>query len=456
MNTSRFHNEQGSVFITVVVAASILGIVGGAILSYLSNEYNLNVRGHGWNQSLHLAESAVEIGFAELNYQDFFGANGFQSARGWASGGVAGSYVKSVTNFSDNTGALIGSLTITVSGLSGLNPQILGVGTYNCPRGSNVTRAVQVNTSKVSQFPVAMMSKNRMDMNGNKIYTDSFDSTDVSKSTNGQYDAAKRQANGNVASKGTIVDSLNIGNAEIYGVAYTGVGGTVTIGAQGSVGPSFTQRDTTLAQALADGFVQSDFNVDVPDAVLPAGAGSWSYVGTGGGISKDTTLTSGDYRTGGISLINNSKKDTLTINGNVRLYVDGNVSLSGISQIIISSNSSLTVYVSGSVSLTGNGIINQNGTAQKDVWYGLTSSTSWTIAGNGYFTGAIYAPSATVSVKGGGSSGDFNGSIVANNITLTGQVKIHYDEALRQANTGAGYMVCSWTEMRNVNGAWVP
>jgi hypothetical protein len=43
--------------------------------------------------------------------------------------------------------------------------------------------------------------------------------------------------------------------------------------------------------------------------------------------------------------------------------------------------------------------------------------------------------------------------VVANSITLGGNVNFHYDEALRNFG-GSGYLVATWRELRFVGGVW--
>ena len=453
--------RQGSALISAAIGGAILSIVAASLLLMLSNEYNFNFRSRSWNQALHLAEAGIEIGFAEINNQSYRGGSGvaFQSARGWTLSSNV--YYKTVTGFTNAVGAVVGDIAISVSGMSGINPIVTAISTVTTsPRGPAISRAVWASLYSSSMFPAGMVAKNSINMNGNNIYSDSYNSTDVSKSTSGLYDAAKKQANGNIASNGSVIDSLSIGNADIYGTVYTGPGGTATLGPSGSIGPTFVSGDraTSVAAGEAAGYIEHDFNVDVADVILPDGAASWTSSGIPGGkITSDKTLNTGDYKVSQISLTSNSHKDTLEINGNVRIYVTGNVSLSGLSQIIIDPGASLQVYVAGSsVSLTGNGIINNSAQPIDNQWYGLSTSTSWTYTGNAQWIGTIYAPEATVSFKGGGSSGDASGSVVANNITLAGQVQFHYDEALRASDTGAGFAVVAWQELRNVNDTWVP
>ena len=94
-------------------------------------------------------------------------------------------------------GTVIGNLSITVSNLVGssaLNPVIIAVGTATNTTGHApaVARAIKTTLYRSSIFPVGLMSKVSLDMNGNNIYVDSYDSSDPTKSTtNGLYSAAR-------------------------------------------------------------------------------------------------------------------------------------------------------------------------------------------------------------------------------------------------------------------------
>jgi hypothetical protein len=336
-------------------------------------------------------------------------------------------------------------------------PQIQAVGNaseFNLP--SSASRAVRVTLRQSSKFPVGLMSKNTINMNGNNIETDSYDSSDVSKSTSGQYDPNKKQPNGNVASNATITNTVSVGNANITGTVATGPGGTVTMGPNGSIGPSFTDPATTISDAVANGWVQDNFNTDIPNVTLPAGATSWvdlpGYVN--GNVNGGGTISDGMYKISSISLSGNNS--TLAINGHVVLYVTGTIGISGKGGIILGSGASLTVYVAGNVSLSGNGVVNASGSDLNAQFYGLPTSSSWSVNGNGVWNGTIYAPQADMSLNGGGSRGDASGAIVANSITLSGHVAFHYDEHLKSGGPSDGFVVASWQELRRNGTGWVP
>jgi hypothetical protein len=273
-------------------------------------------------------------------------------------------------------------------------------------------------------YSFGLVARTKIDVNGNNLYVDSFDSTDPTKSTNGRYDVVKKQPYGNVAVGVALTNSVtDSGNANIYGFIFTGPSGTVTIGANGSIGPTFVDasRATDVATAIADGWIRSDCFLYLPDAAPPSGAGTWLSLGS---INNNTTLNSGDYVVSSISL---AASKTLTINGNVRLYITGNTITIGNGMILISSNASLTVYSAGNIFFGGNGVLNHSGLAIKNRWFGLPSCTSAAIAGNGPWIGTVYAPEADMTVYG---NGDLSGATVANSLTLGSNASLHYDESL--------------------------
>jgi hypothetical protein len=455
MKSMLYSNRNGSVFITAAVTAAILSILVAGIVSFLTNEYRLNFRSHSWNQALHLAEAGLEYGFGQFTYQ----GNLFQSApSGWDNQG--GTYSKSVivTNAANQ---VVGRAVVSVTGVGSLTPQLQSIGTtYEFISPTNSSRAVKVTLGQSWRFPVGLMSKNTIDMNGNNIYSDSYDSSDASKSSSNKYDPNKKQPNGNVASNATITNTVSVGNADIYGTVSTGPGGTVSMGPNGSVGNTFVSGDraTTISAAIASGYVQNNFNTDIPSVTLPSGLSSAPVRTINGSTTIGSSGGAFTYQTGSINLTGNGNNNTVIIEGNVTLYVAGNVDISGTGGIQLAQDASLTVYVGGNVTIAGNGVLNQYGTDLNNQWYGLPSSTSWTVNGNGSWSGTMYAPEAAMTLNGGGNSNndDMSGSVVANSITLGGHTSFHYDERLKSGGPVSGFVVSSWQELQWNGSAWVP
>lgn len=444
--------ERGSLLLTAAISASVVAILIGGMLTYISNEYVFNVRSHRWSQALGLAEAGVEMGFAEFNNYYIKGTNGFSESRGWS--GSGGTYSRFISSFVDASGQNVGNVYAYVNGVGTAYPYVFAYGGCNTtPRGPWVYRAVESRLVNSARFPAAMVSKNQMDLKGSNFFSDSFDSTDPNKSTDKLYDVNKRQANGDIATNSQLIDSLNAAASTIYGIASTGPNGTMSLGNNGTVGPTFnsSERAQNVAEGEAKGWIRHDFAVDIPDVELPPGMASAPVLGTGQ-VSTTTEISGGDYRVSSIKL---GTGDTLTIKeGTVRLYVTGETTVSGQAQIIIEQNAKLELYAAGNMSIAGQGVLNKTGSAINNQFYGLPSSTFWDITGNGIWLGTIYAPQADLKMAGGGSAGDMGGSVVSNTITLSGGTKFHYDESLKEKGPSTGYNIASWKSYRWNGSSW--
>jgi hypothetical protein len=61
--------------------------------------------------------------------------------------------------------------------------------------------------------------------------------------------------------------------------------------------------------------------------------------------------------------------------------------------------------------------------------------------------GVIYAPSAELTLNGGGNNNGLIGSSITKTITMNGHYDFHYDEALGNLGPAAGFAPTSWTEL---------
>src|SRR6185503_16963805 len=93
------------------------------------------------------------------------------------------------------------------------------------------------------------------------------------KSNWGKYDpAVYRGDKGDVASNDTIVNSVDIGNANIFGHVATGPGGTVDIGSSGAIGSHTWQAAGNTGKQT--GWVTDDSNFTLPQTDLPYASGT--------------------------------------------------------------------------------------------------------------------------------------------------------------------------------------
>jgi hypothetical protein len=306
-----------------------------------------------------------------------------------------------------------------------------------------------VTTVADAMFARGMLAKGQIDLNGNNIATDSFDSTDPAYSTGGQYDPAKIKDSGDVATNSGLVNSLNAGNADIHGHVATGPGGSISVGANGSVGS--TAWINAGNTGIQPGWSRNDMNVSFPEVQAPFAGGSFTPAGGNqGGTNYTYLLTGGNYLTSSLSM---SGQNKMLVTVSSVLWVTSSFSMAGQSQITLAPGVTLKLYVGdttgsgASASLAGNGIVNP-GNAMNFQYYGMPSNTSLSYSGNGAFTGAIYAPDANFSLGGGGNNTyDFVGASVTSTVTMNGHFHFHYDENLARIGPSRGYIITSWNEI---------
>jgi hypothetical protein len=426
-------SDRGSTLIIILV---LTGIIGFTLTSYLTMVSNQNIsimRSMAWNSAIAVSEAGIEEAMAHLNEN---GTN--RTADGWIADGT--NVVKERTIGRDQLKISISRtvepplITCEARVINPVNGQLL-------PH----PRIVRVGTTNKGVFVKAMVAKGEIDLSGNRIRTDSFDSDDLNHSNNGRYDRSRAKDNGDIATNSSLVDSLNSWNADIYGRVSTGPGGTVRVGPNGSVGDSAWHE--AGYKGIKPNWGSDDMNVQFPDVEPPFSGSGWIPKANEnvGGTNYNYVVGAGEYELPSLSL---SGQNKMLITGHAVLLVRGNVSLSGQSYIAIQPGASLQLYVAGpSTSLGGQGILNSNAKASTFGYWGLNSNTSVSMSGNAAFTGTIYAPYAALTLSGGGNDTyDIVGATVSNTIKMNGHFQFHYDEALAKVGPRTRYTVISWNE----------
>jgi hypothetical protein len=310
-----------------------------------------------------------------------------------------------------------------------------GILTPHSLNAPQVSRRIEAIVRPISAFDQAIMSVGVVDLTNQNIVVDSYDSTDPTKSTNGLYDPAKRQENGDIATDGQLIEA---GNAQIYGDVATNAG-------------------TVSGAANITGIERTDFYQEP----IPIGAPSWAD-SSSASITGTTTInanaTKGSvasrYTFSSISLSGNK---TLTLAGNangsqtyIEIYVIGDMSVTGTGQIVVQPGVTATIYFAGNVDISGNGVLNSNNQPGDLTLYGIqpptNSSEHVSIGGNSQISASIYAPGHDVTVNGSGSNGHVYGSIIGKTVTMTGVSNLHYDEKLSSTGVINNYKIVSWFE----------
>jgi len=419
----------------LIITVCMAFVIGLGLISYLLLVHSKNrlvSRSMHWNLAMAHAEAGVEEALAQLNYR--FGTNINRATNGWGgpSGGTYGPVVRSF-----NSGAYRASISNDVL------PTIYSIGYATNPlSGDTVSRKVKVTTKTASAFQVGMAAKLEIGFSGNDVYIDSYDSADPSHSTNGNYYAPWAKAGGDIASTGGLID---VGNADVHGKIKTGPGGSYSFGPNGFAGPIGWNGPGLYNPD----WYQNDFNADFKDVDAPYTSG---FGIPGGSGTNYTILQSENYFVSG-NLKPTGPKATMLVTGNARLYVTGDFIFPSTWEIKVEPGATLKIYVGTATgpSVKGEfGMVNvsSTGDAASFGYYGLPSNTDVTWSGNNAFKGTVYAPQATFTLGGGGSTTyDYQGACVVYKVKMNGHFNFHYDENLRRKDPSAGFVAASWREL---------
>lgn len=469
-----YRSRQSSTQANVILVALILSAIGGLTLaSYLVmvQQQNTSIyRSQTWNASMAISEAGIEDGLEMVNrYAGQFVPidmwTNYTAVENWeVSGNVyhvhrtlnTDGYDVWITNQPPapqiTCQANLAWNYASLSSGAG-QPFFAQIGSTAVPQ--KLSRRVWIQTKRDPLFAVAMAALNGINLKGNKITTDSFDSSSTNYSINGLYPYGHLEmtkAGGDICTDSSLYDSLHVGNADVKGHIRTGPGvGTYTIGANGSVGSRPWVEGGNLG--VQPGWASTDFNVAFPTVDLPRDA-SWlpatvrnSYID---GVKYEYIFddASPGYHDYSISSLNGSIY--IATNANVRIKISQSVSSSTMVIRLSPVNATLQIFMQGSAFTLGGGALIDNPSGHPDRFflYGLPSCTSVTFGGNGNFYGCIYTPNADFYLGGGGSdTWDFVGSSVTSTVTMNGHYNFHFDENLRNVGPAKAYVAYSWEEI---------
>jgi hypothetical protein len=453
----------GSVLLVTLVTVVIIGVTLTSYLALVSNQSRSVARSQIWNNAMAVTEAGVEDGLQLVNKYvgtpDLGSWTTTYSADGWK--WPVGGNTYQLTRYMDTARTTYYNVFITNINNA---PIIHSVGYVPGPSWvagtPPMSRTVEVSTKIDAMFNVCMAALGTIDLKGNGIATDSFDSSDPNYSTNGLYTPLRRKAGGDIVTNNTITNSvLSVANGDIAGHVTTGPNGSITIGPNGTVGDLAW---VSSSFGIEPGWSGNDLNVVFKDVVLPNV--SWSLAsgaGTGGsGMAPDGNNYAHVFTS---PLDSSTTPGNYTIPDSGDIYVGTNVSVRlNITHPNFSPNN---IYVAGVTTAEAGKMIGylngppgqsatlgttdmtQSGKAANLAFLGLPNCTSLSYKGNGDFTGVIYAPEAAFQLAGGGSGIiDFIGSSVTKTVQMNGHYHFHYDENLKKTGPNNGYVATLWRE----------
>lgn len=456
---------RGSALMVAMVLCAVIGVSLASYIRLGVQSQKISNRALYNNAAMNLAETGLEEAMYAINKMV---DDETYSWPNWQNNGT-GSNSAAWRRFPSSSGTYsfdqnaTGYVRVFVYNYKGINsPVIVTRSTINLGGESSaaIEKWIEVTLTRTSKFANGLVAKDTILFRGNNPTVDSWNS-DPGHGTTGHtctyvpYDpATNRNDNGSVGSISVAIDAVLVKQADVWGyVSTNGDDPTDSVGQNGSIKGEDTPAGVNVDPSRVSTSFSANFEpVTQPAAGTPVTLSANNTYGTAG---APTTIT-----TASISLSGNSK--IITFQGDVTLLITAAagtdaISISGNgSGITVAANSSLKIYTAGNIDLTGQGIINGSagspGAPKNIQIYGTSTSTTSDqtikIAGGGSFSGCIYAPNGVVELRG---SGSMWGSVVAEDIDLTGNANFHYDEALGNLDGGNPFRVSSWKELTTLS-----
>jgi len=471
---SRLRRPRGSLLITALLLAAVIGISLASYLQLGRTSLTISNRALYHNAAINLAENGLEEAMYSINKAIADPTYGWTYWSNDGSGAASNAWREwTGTTFDQNS---TGAVRVYVYNYKGsVAPKIVtrAAITLGGAASAPIEKWIEVTLRKTSKFSNGLVAKNSIVFNGTNTSVDSWNSDpDKNPATAAvPFSAGVRRDNGSVGSISVGVDAVMVKQADIWGfVATGGMDPTATVGTGGSIlGAGSVYDAATWPAANVDpARVSTDFAASFDPVAAPAKA--YIAIGT---INNDTVLprpadvaasladADGNYyySSAAIDLTN----EYLRVTGKVVLKLTTTGTAidvgGGTGEITVATGASLAVYAEGDIKIAGQGVANgsdangdgtvSNAEAAQPVNFQIwgtktTGVQDIKIAGKGTLSGVIYAPQGTVTING---NGHVSGSVVANNITLTGNAAFHYDESLGDFGGGNPFRIAKWKEL---------
>jgi Tfp pilus assembly protein PilX len=434
-------SKQGYVLVTSLIISLAVGIVAVGLLKLTLQEYRLAMRSAAYTRALHAAESGAELAADEFVRQ----IQGGSAWSGWSTSGFTRTLQNTLTNAAGDT--LSSYSVAAVSSGAGICT-VTSTGTVSLA-GQTIERAIRItlleNTDESSFFKYGILSKAAIHLGGS-VKADSYDSTDPTKSTNGQYDPSKATQNATLATLSSDDPAIEVsGGAQLNGISSFSVGEGGTVRIPNWWWPPYSGIITyDAAQEIED--------VEVPISQTPNGS-----IDTGPWKQRFQTLTvngTQDMSLESIKVVSDGRL-TITGSGKLRVYVDEKMTVSGSGRISIVPNPSsadlkVEFYVNDKVSIAGSGLLNNTHLAANCSIWATENCSEVKVTGNSGFIGTIYAPYSDVDLTG---SSFASGAFLGGSVKFTGNTRFYIDESLIGAPSSSPvefskpYTLTEWIEL---------
>ena len=244
------------------------------------------------------------------------------------------------------------------------------------------------------------------------------------------YNYDSGDANLKVATNSTKNGSISLKNSSI-------INGDVTVGPGGEPDDVIDLKGGAKIEGETSSLTQQR-ELELP--TVP----NWLKLLPSGGTITDNTVI---YHSGKYSEIDLKSGKKITVVGDVKLYISGDLILGNSAELEIEEGSSLALFLDGDLeSKNSSKINNETKIPQNLQIYGLEGCEDMDFKNSSDFYGTIYAPNADIVIH---NSVDIYGSTVSNSFDMRSSGKFMYDASLRDetfSSVPTSLVVTNWRE----------
>lgn len=475
-----FQNRRGSLLIVAMLLCAVIGISIGTYLQMSRTAMNISNRAMYNNASVNLAEQGIEEAMYAVNQ---YVANPAYPFTNWTIDGNNAKRVFPETKLSQNASATFRVYIYNYQGHTA--PKVVSRATVQLGNGGKpIEKWIEVSLLQTSKFANGLVAKDSIVFNGNNPTVDSWNSEwnttvtpAVPRGSPVAFSSAYRDDNGSVGSISISTNSVWVKNADVWGYVSNNSGSDTHppeefVGTTGSILGEDSPVGSNVDPARTSTTFSASFKeVDLPQTNASPVLGNLGNINGNVTLPLPTDLALGpngktgteweNYYVYDASKINIGANEKLVIEGKVALRLSSTVDVGGGNgEIKILGPGYLSIYTAADINIGGQGITNgvdvdspadgvqvdELGQPKKLQIYGTKTSgiQNITVAGNGLWSGVIYAPFGDVKITGNGA---ICGSVVAKDITLSGNAQFHYDESLAGLGGTSPFRIAKWKEL---------
>jgi len=411
--------ERGAVLAIALMVSVFLVILAIPFMTKLSGRYRTTEKAHDTLSALNLAEAGIERGIWEMNYGNISSWSGSSLERTLA-----------LNNFAASSGAVVGDIAVSVFHTESATPIVESTGSVVHIGTKKVSKTLRVVlTQPDGPFDFGIFGDEQVDIHDD-VLVDSYDSSAGAYGGDNVHARANVGANVDGSRKHKDKhddhdDGTHHGKLKIHD--HSIVNGDAYSGYESDPNKTIEVRDHST---LNGNKFALDSVKDYPSVTKPTGL--TNYGDFHADHENEVIISqSGQYHKFEIS-----GKATVTITGDVTLYVTDEFKIRNESALVVIPGATLTVIIDRKLTMEDHAVFDNQSHDPRNVLICGTDQhkedINWKSEND--FYGVFYAPEAKFKME---RDGNVFGSVKARKVQIKKKANFHYDESLAGFNPAA-------------------